>query len=107
MAKRNRDESLDKADAIRDEFVKEFYPEWNSGSPGQENQYGITGTGLGGDTYDCKTSAYYPTVRVYVLSEAGKALLTAELQKRDSSHDFLYFEGAEIDIVVTGQIVAL
>lgn len=94
---------LQQTNVIRNKFEAEFWSEENQSDENPYVDYGITGTSLGGSHYDGKTE--YPRICVCVLSEAAEEKLTAELRKRDSSHEFLYFEGAYIEITVTGEIV--
>lgn len=86
------DTSLDEVDAIREEFDAEFKP---------ITSFEISGSSLG------HPLGSLPTIRVYVLSESAKQLLTAELKKRDDSRDFPLYKGARIQIVVTGELTHL
>lgn len=80
--------ALDAADAISEKFEEEFK---------SIERFEITGSGLG-------HLSPIPVVRVYVVSDVAKQLLTEELKRRDNSRDYLFFEGARIEIVVTGRI---
>ena len=100
----NEDE-MKKAKELKRKFQKEFWPELDSGVK-RRNRFGITGLGLGGNYFDSKTRDYLPVIRVYALSNIGKKKLTAVLLTRDDSREFLFWEGAVIEIVVTGRIVA-
>lgn len=99
------EEEMQKAMELKTKFQKEFWPELDSGSK-RRNRYGITLVGLGGNYYDDKTRENYPVIRVLALSKVAKKKLTAELQARDNSREFLFFEGAIIEIEVSGRIVA-
>lgn len=77
------------ADEIADKFEKEFR---------SNKSFRITGTSLG------HPQGSIPTVRVFVETAHAKQLLTEELKRRDNSHDFPFFEGAEIVLVVTGRL---
>ncbi len=99
------EEEEKKAMELKTKFQKEFWPEWDS-VPKRRNRYGITLLGLGGTYYDYKTRENYPVIIVGTLSKVAKRKLTAELQARENSREFLFFEGAIIEIEVIGRAVA-